>query len=102
MPRDMNGAETKICASCLTLFTAGDTCPACGRGLVPLGMWRRMRGEPIETEPASARDSADADNTAAATGAIDGADRSRFVLGIFLASLAFFIAFLAAYIVTEL
>ncbi|MCZ7586743.1 MAG: hypothetical protein M5R36_27290 [Deltaproteobacteria bacterium] len=81
---------TRICTTCLTLHENVDHCPSCGQGLVPLEFWRRHRFEmegPAPPAPAPVKDDAD-----------DGS--TRFVLGIFLSCLAFFIGFLMAYVAT--
>jgi hypothetical protein len=95
----------KICVRCLTL--QGDEtadCPACGTGLVPYALWRKNQPPamnpapvPVQARPIPAM------TTQPGTGAIKSKyDGVNIVLGVFLSSLAFFVAFLAAYIFVEL
>ena len=109
----------KICVKCLTL--QGDEvmdCPQCGIGLVPYALWRKNQGAAgalTQTFAAPGMTPTGPSITSAMTGfpgrgsmppagiaAKPKHDGMNIVLGIFLSSLAFFVAFLAAYVFVEL
>ena len=87
----------KICTNCLTLHEHGDACPSCGSGLVPLALWQG-----INKGPPARKDAPAANEGESAVSPGGGLDGTKFVLGVFLSSLCFFIGFLLAYVVLGL